>query len=227
MSELVGKFYFTFINGNNYKFFLEGLKITLILTLGSFIFGALLAVGICVLERSKSNVVSKVTKLISNFFVQLPTMVMLMIFVYIIFGSSGLNIIIVVIMALTIKAASYLAEIFSTAIGTVSVGEIEAARTLGMSKWKSFKHVVLPQAVKAALPLCKNQFIATMQETSVVGYLAVMDLTKASSVVTARTLDAFFGLIAISALYLILGYIGTSLLGLLGIEKHIGGQLDD
>lgn len=108
-----------------------------------------------------------------------------------------------------------------TALDSVSKGEIEAARTLGMSNFKAFRYVILPQLIKNILPNYKNQFIASMQETSVVGYLAVMDLTKASSIVTARTLDAMFGLICISIIYLLLGYAGMAIINIFNNKKHL------
>ena len=220
---MVEKFYMSFIFDDRYLYFVKGFETTMIQTLGSFLFGILLAFGLCALKRSKRKAVRGIVNAVCGFFVQIPSMVLLMIFVYIIFGGSGLNIIITVVIALAIKAAAFLSEIFYTAIETVSVGEIEAARALGMSKRKTFFHVVFPQALTTALPLFKNQFISTLQETSIVGYLAIMDLTRASSIITSRTLDAFFGLICVSIMYLIIGYAGRSLLGLLGRRKHIGG----
>ena len=220
---MLDKFYMSFIFDDRYLYFVKGFETTMILTLGSFIVGILLAFGLCALKRSKINAVRRIVNAVCSFFVQIPSMVLLMIFVYIIFGSSGLNIIVTVVIALAIKAASFLSEIFFTAIETVAEGEIEAARTLGLSKRKTFFHVVFPQALTTALPLFKNQFISTLQETSIVGYLAIMDLTRASSIITSRTLDAFFGLICVSIVYLIIGYAGRSLLGLLGRRKHIGG----
>lgn len=220
---MLEKFYMSFIFDDRYLYFVKGFETTMILTLGSFIVGILLAFGLCALKRSKNKTVRGIVNTVCSFFVQIPSMVLLMIFVYIIFGSSGLNIIITVVIALAIKAAAFLSEIFFTAIETVAEGEIEAARTLGMSKRKTFFHVVFPQALATALPLFKNQFISTLQETSIVGYLAIMDLTRASSIITSRTLDAFFGLICVSIVYLVIGYAGRSLLGLLGRRKHIGG----
>lgn len=217
------KFYISFIYEDRYLYILKGLKTTVILTLGSFILGTLLALGLCALKRSKVKAVARAADIVCNFFVQIPTMVLLMVFVYIVFGSSTLNILITVTIALTIKAAAFLAGIFYTAVEAVSVGEIEAARTLGMSRRQAFFGVVFPQAVTTALPLFKNQFIAALQETSVVGYLAIMDLTRASSIIASRTLDAFFGLLCVSVIYLLIGYIGQSLLGLLGRRTHIGG----
>ena len=222
-TEIANKFYKTFIFEDRYLFFVRGLKMTLLLTAASFILGVLLGVAFCALRRCRSAAVRKITEILVHFFVQLPTMVLLMVFVYIIFGSSALSITVIVIFGLTIKAGAYLSEVFCTALDTVSPGEIEAARTLGMTAVQTFFHVTLPQAVSAGLPLLKNQFISTMQETSVVGYLAVMDLTRASNVVTMRTMDALFGLIMVSAIYIVLGYIGQALLNLLGIRRHIGG----
>ena len=218
------RLYFTFVYEERYRFFLNGLGNTLILTLASFILGTLLAVVFCTLKNSKNKVVSSVTKAFCSLMVQLPTLVLLMVFVYILFGEAGLSILLVVSFALILKASAYLAEIFDTAVNTVNPGEIEAARTLGMTKSQAFFNVVLPQAVTAAKPLYKNQFINTMQETSTVGYLAVVDLTRASSIVTSRTLDALFGLIMISIIYLVIGYIGQVLIGLIGKHKHLGGR---
>lgn len=220
---MLENFYMTFVFDNRYLYFVKGLETTMILTLGSFLFGILLACGLCALKRSKNKIVRHVVNAVCSFFVQIPSMVLLMIFVYVLFGSSGLNVIITVVIALAIKAAAFLSEIFYTAIESVSVGEVEAARTLGMSKRKTFFHVVFPQALTAALPLFKNQFVSTLQETSIVGYLAIMDLTRAANIVTSRTLDALFGLICVSVIYLIIGYVGRFLLGLLGRRKHIGG----
>ena len=151
-------------------------------------------------------------------------MVLLMILVYIIFGRSALPILWVVTVGLMLKAGSYLAEIFDAALSTVQPGEIEAARTLGMTRWQAFRYVALPQTVAAALPLYQNQFVATMQETSVVGYLAVIDLTRASSIVSSRTLDAFVGLAVVTILYFVIGVVFKQLLRLLTARRHQGGE---
>lgn len=220
---ITDKFYATFIQDGRYLYFWNGLKMTLLLTLSSFIMGCVIAVGFCALKRSKFSAVRRVTNAVANFFVQLPTMVLLMVFVYIIFGPSGVSIILIVIIGLMIKAGAYLSVVFSSATATVHRGELEAARTLGMNARQAFFHVELPQAIHAGMPIFKNQFVSTLQETSVVGYLAIVDLTRATSIVTTRTLDAFFGLVVVSVIYLVIGYVGKVLLGLLDRKKHIGG----
>ncbi len=224
MNELKHLLLNTFVVEDRYTFFLHGLGTTLLLTFSSFLLGTALGVVLCAAMRSRNAAVRKVAGVAKSFFVQLPTMVLLMIMVYVIFGHSALPILIIVIVGLTLKAASYLAEIFDTALSTVQPGEIEAARTLGMTRWQAFRDVALPQTVAAALPLYQNQFVATMQETSIVGYLAVIDLTRASSIVSSRTLDSFVGLLTITLLYFLIGAAVKGVFRLLTRKKHEGGE---
>ena len=224
MNELKYLFLNTFVVEDRYLYFLNGLGITLLLTFSSFLLGTALGVVLCAGMRSGNAAVRRVAGIIKSFFVQLPTMVLLMIMVYVVFGRSALPILVIVIVGLTLKAASYLAEIFDTALGTVQPGEIEAARTLGMTRWQAFRCVALPQTVAAALPLYQNQFVATMQETSVVGYLAVIDLTRASSIVSSRTLDAFIGLLTITLIYFLIGAVVKGLFRVLTRRMPGGGE---
>ena len=205
MDELWNKIYSTLIVEDRYLFFLEGLKNTLILTFASFLLGTLLGVLFCAGRRSRNNVISGFCRVLTSFFMEMPTLVLLMVLVYVVFGSVAVPVMWAVTIGLTLKAGAYLSQIFLTALSTVAGGEMEAARTLGMTRWQAFRYVALPQTVVTALPLYKNQFIAAMQETSVVGTLAIMDLTRASSVVSSRTLDSLFGLILVSVMYFAIG----------------------
>ena len=220
-------FYITFIYDDRWIFFAEGLKITLILTFASFIAGTVLGLVLCWFKMSGIPWLEKCINILNGFLMKLPTLVMLMIMLYVVFAEVSISAEIVIIIGLTLKGASYLCEIFYSAIMALNSEEGEAARTLGMTKWQAFRYVTFPQALKGAMPLYKTRFVATLQETSVVGYLAVMDLTRASEVVTARTLDAFFGLILISAMYIIIGVICTTVIDLIYREKHLGEELDD
>ena len=224
MQTLLYKINETFIVQDRYLFFIDGLWTTLLLTFASFVLGTLAGVLLCAALRSHRPAVKKAAKVISTLCMEIPTMVLLMILVYVIFGRSALPVIIVVIVGLTLKAASYLAQIFSSSLDTVSSGEIEAARTLGMTKLQAFRYVALPQTIGAAIPLYRNQFILTMQETSVVGYLAVVDLTRAASIVTSRTLDAMFGLLTVTAIYFIIGAVVKLIFRLLITSRAKGGR---
>lgn len=220
--DLATSFYNTFIYQDNWQFFASGLATTLVLTLATFILGTLLGAAFCALRMTRFEWLNKTADAINRFFIQLPTVVLLMIFAYVIFVNVPLPLLFVVIIGLTLKAASYIADIFFAAVTAVSSGEGEAALTLGMTRFQAFRNVTLPQAVQSALPLYKNQFVITMQETSIVGYLALMDITRAASVVMSRTFDALFGLVMVAVFYIILGAIVAYLLGLLGRTKHLG-----
>lgn len=200
---------------------------TLLLTFASFLGGTILGAILCGLRMIPRKGIQKVVIWFVNLMVQLPTLVLLMVFVYLLFSSSSISVVLIVIFGLMLKCGAYLSEIFYTAVNGVNEGQAEAARSLGMSKLQAFVYITFPQSLQAAIPLYKNQFIITLQETSLVGTLAVQDLTKASNIVTSRTLDAFFGLILISIVYLLVGFICSKLIDLLRIKRHIGGTDND
>lgn len=221
MSVLSRKIYDSFIFEDRYLFFVDGLKTTILLAVFAFLLATVLGALFCAMIRSKNKIANCISKVIIWFSVQIPAAVMLMIMVYIIFQGLPLALEVIAIVALGIKMSGYIADVFRTAIDGVAPGETEAARSLGMTKRQAFIHVTLPQTVKNAMPLYKNEFILTLQETSIVGYVAIQDLTKASNIVTGRTFDAIFGLIVISILYVVIGAIISRLLDLLYREKHM------
>ncbi len=224
MEILRQKFYLTFIYENRWQFFLDGLLMTLLLTFASFLGGTILGAILCGLRMIPKKGVQKAVKWFVNLLIQLPTLVLLMVFVYLVFSNTSLSVVLTVIFGLMLKCGAYLSEIFYTAVKGVNEGQAEAARSLGMTKLQAFLYITFPQSLQSAIPLYKNQFIISLQETSLVGTLAVQDITKASNIVTSRTLDAFFGLILISVVYLVIGFVCSKLLGLLSIRKHLGGE---
>ena len=223
MEALLHKLYLTFVKDDHYRFFLSGLGTTLLLTFASFLLGTVLGIALCAALRSKRSAIRKIAGIIRTFFMELPTMVLLMILIYVIFGRSSLPVLIIVILGLTLKAATYLSEIFDSALDTISAGEAEAARTLGMTRWQAFRYIVLPQSVQAALPLYQSQFVDTLEETSIVGYLAVVDLTRASEIVSSRTMDAFIGLFTIAIVYFLIGFAVKRLIKRLATPRR-GGE---
>ena len=174
--ELYQQIYVTFIYESRWRFFVDGFWMTLLLTFSSFILGTLIGILFCKLKMSGVRWVRWVTKVFTSLLIQIPTLVLLMLFVYIIFGSISLPVVISVIIGLTLKTGCYMADIFGTAVETVAPGEAEAARTLGMTRFQSLWYIILPQTVKTALPVYKNQFISCLQETSVVGYRVCANL---------------------------------------------------
>lgn len=213
--------YINLIYEDRYELILSGLKATLILTIVSFVAGTLLGMAFCAGKGSRNRVVRTVCRLFTQLMVKLPPLVLLMIFVYLIFVNSSLTPVAIAVVTFTLKCASHLAEMFRTAVDSVSPGEVEAARTLGYSRRQVFFRVVFPQALHQVMPLYKTQFVLTMQDTSVVSLLAIEDMSRAVTVISSRTMDPVVALVITSIVYLLLGFIANRMLSLADRSKHL------
>lgn len=213
--------YINLIYEDRYELILSGLKATLILTIVSFVAGTLLGMAFCAGKGSRNRVVRTVYRLFTQLMVKLPPLVLLMIFAYLIFVNSSLTPVAIAVVTFTLKCASHLAEMFRTAVDSVSPGEVEAARTLGYSRRQAFFRVVFPQALHQVMPLYKTQFVLTMQDTSVVSMLAIEDMSRAVTVISSRTMDPVVALVITSIVYLLLGFIANRMLSLADRSKHL------
>lgn len=213
--------YINLIYEDRYELILSGLKATLILTIVSFAAGTLLGMAFCAGKGSRNRVVRTVCRLFTQLMVKLPPLVLLMIFAYLIFVNSSLTPVAIAVVTFTLKCASHLAEMFRTAVDSVSPGEVEAARTLGYSRRQAFFRVVFPQALHQVMPLYKTQFVLTMQDTSVVSLLAIEDMSRAVTVISSRTMDPVVALVITSIVYLLLGFIANRMLSLADRSKHL------
>jgi polar amino acid transport system permease protein/polar amino acid transport system substrate-binding protein len=187
----------------------------------SFVAGTLLGMAFCAGKGSRNRVVRTVYRLFTQLMVKLPPLVLLMIFAYLIFVNSSLTPVAIAVVTFTLKCASHLAEMFRTAVDSVSPGEVEAARTLGYSRRQAFFRVVFPQALHQVMPLYKTQFVLTMQDTSVVSLLAIEDMSRAVTVISSRTMDPVVALVITSIVYLLLGFIANRMLSLADRSKHL------
>lgn len=213
--------YINLIYEDRYELILSGLKATLILTIVSFVAGTLLGMAFCAGKGSRNRVVRTVCRMFTQLMVKLPPLVLLMIFAYLIFVNSSLTPVAIAVVTFTLKCASHLAEMFRTAVDSVSPGEVEAARTLGYSRRQAFFRVVFPQALHQVMPLYKTQFVLTMQDTSVVSLLAIEDMSRAVTVISSRTMDPVVALVITSIVYLLLGFIANRMLSLADRSKHL------
>ena len=207
MAKLKDTFYWNLVYEDRYQLILEGLKITLLLSLSAFVLGSLLGVLFCMAKRSRHGWLRVPVRLFTSLMTKLPPLLMLMIFAYMILVQTGLTPVAIAIVAFTLKCASHLSDMFVAAVASVSPGEVEAARTLGYSKWQAFRQVVLPQA-SARCCLYRTQF-SCMQDTSVVSLLAIQDMTRSVNIITSRTLDPILALVLVAIVYLLLGSVIT------------------
>ncbi len=144
-----------------------------------------------------------------------PIVVQLLIMYFVIFGNSRIDKVPVAVLAFGINSGAYVAEIFRSGINSVDGGQMEAGRSLGFNYLETMLYIVLPQAFKNVLPTLCNEFIALLKETSVVGYIALQDLTKGGDIIRSRTYSSFMPLIAVAMIYLILVMILSHLIGIL------------
>jgi polar amino acid transport system substrate-binding protein len=136
-----------------------------------------------------------------------PVLVLLMLIFYVVFASVNINPVLVATIAFGMNFGAYVAEIFRTGIEGVDKGQTEAGIAMGFSKAKTFLYIVLPQTVRRILPVYKGEFISLVKMTSIVGYIAVQDLTKASDIIRSRTFDAFFPLVMVASLYFAISWL--------------------
>lgn len=209
---LAASFERTFITEGRWKLILEGLLVTIIITLASAILGTVLGFLICQMRRSRSRAASGTSVAIIRIIQGTPIVVILMILYYVVFGSLDISAIMVGILGFSINFAVYVAEMMRTGIAAVDKGQVEAALALGFTKNQAFWKITFPQAAIHFLPVYKGEFVSMLKMTSVVGYIAITDLTKASDLIRSRTLEAFFPLIATALIYFLVSALLSALL---------------
>ncbi len=213
-SGLYNSFNKTFIQEGRWKMIFSGLGTTFVISVFSALFGTVLGFGLCLLRRSRYPVISRITAGFIRLLQGIPVLVLLMIMFYVVFAKAQLSGIIVSIAAFSVNFAVYVSEMMRTGIDAVDAGQWEAATAIGFGRVKTFTKIIAPQAVRHILPVYKGEFISMVKMTSVVGYIAVQDLTKATDLIRSRTFEAFFPLIVSAAIYFILAWALTSLLGI-------------
>ena len=207
MSAWFDKIYETFIETGYYNLMIEGLYNTIKITLGALVIGVLLGTLIAVTKYFSEDVpvlkpLAKVLDIYVTAIRGIPVVVLLLVFYYVIMTpSEG---VVVGVITFGINSSAYMAELIRSGINAVDPGQMEAGRSLGMSKAQAMAKIVLPQAVKYILPAIGNEFVALLKETSVAGYVAVVDLTRAGNLVRNNTFDAINPLFTIAITYLIM-----------------------
>lgn len=216
MSAWLAKLNETFIETGYYTMMIDGFVMTIRITLGALVIGVVLGSLIAIAKFLSEDVPAlKPIKWLCDLYVTvirgIPVVVLLIIVFYIILSSSdGL---VVGIVTFGLNSAAYMAELIRSGINAVDKGQMEAGRSLGMSKIQCMRKIVFPQAIRYILPAIGNELIALLKETSVAGYVAVVDLTRAGNLIRNNTFDQYNPLLLVAAVYLILVVGLTKLLG--------------
>lgn len=204
--NIAESFYSNIIQEQRYLLLWDGLKTTVIISILSTIFGTLLGAIVCFMRMSKNSLLTIPAKIYISILRGMPVLVLLMLIFYVVFGAVNIDPVIVATIAFGMNFGAYTAEIFRSGIESIEKGQMEAGIAMGFNKVKTFTYIILPQTVRRILPIYKGEFISLVKMTSIVGYIAVQDLTKASDIIRSRTFDAFFPLIMIAILYFLISW---------------------
>ena len=217
--ELKAQFVLNFITDDRWMSLLRGLFVTLKITFFAVILGFVLGFSVAIVRNVYENTKKlKILNFICNIYLTVirgtPVVVQLLIIYFVIFSSIRIDKSIAAILAFGINSGAYQAEIFRSGINSIPKGQMEAGRSLGFSYAQPMVNIIMPQAIKNVLPTLGNEFIVLMKETSVAGYIALEDLTKAGDVIRSRTYSAMMPFLAVALLYLIMVMFFTYLLKL-------------
>ena len=199
----------TLIVDDRYKYILSGLTTTVIIAFFAVIIGIIIGTLVSLIRNNyevnkKGKILNKICEIYVNVIRGTPVILQLMIIYYVIFKSVNINITLVGIIAFGINSGAYVSEIIRSGINSIDKGQLEAGLSLGLNYHKTMKLIILPQAIKNILPALGNEFITLLKETSVGAYIGILELTKASDIISSRTYDYFFPLIIVAIIYLIM-----------------------
>lgn len=223
LQGLIDDFQLCFAKNDRWEYLLNGLGVTLEVALAAIVLG--LAVGFLVAvvrathdKYGRFPVLNLLAKAYLTVIRGTPMVVQLLITYYIILRSVDSKVLIA-ILAFGINSGAYQAEIIRAGIVSIDPGQMEAGRALGLGYWRTMAKIILPQAVRNVLPALGNEFIVLMKDTSIVGYIALIDLAKGGDIIRSQTYSVYLPYLTVAAIYLVLVMTFTWLLGKL--ERHL------
>lgn len=214
-------FYNTMIAHDSWKVIVSGLGVTLLIAICAVVIGSVLGCVFALFKISKIKILQRIADIYTTVIRGIPMATQLMIFYFVIFTPMGMNnAVLVAIISFGINSGAYCTEIFRAGIQGVDGGQTEAARSLGLTWWQALVNIILPQAVRTALPTYTSEFITLIKETSVASFIAVVDLQKACDNIRNRTFNAWIPLLSCAAIYLCLTLGLTKLFSILEVKLH-------
>lgn len=214
MGTIIDQFKQNFIDEDRYMFLLQGFGNTLVITLFAVIIGIALGFLIATIRATHDkhggmNILNAICRVYLTVIRGTPAVIQLMIMFYIILVSVH-NKILVAAIAFGLNSAAYVAEIVRSGIMSVDEGQYEAGRSLGLNYGQTMKLIIIPQAFKNVLPALANEFITLLKETSIAGYIGIMDLTRGGDIIRSTTYAPFMPLFGVAIIYLIMVMVLTA-----------------
>ncbi len=222
MNKWLDTLHNTFIVDDRYKTLIDGFEKTIIITIGALIIGVIIGTIVAIIkvfaENNKKSLLLRILDKICNIYITvirgIPVVVQLLITFFIIFANAKDGTWVAII-TFGINSGAYVAETIRSGIMAIDIGQTEAGRSLGFNYMQTMWHIILPQAFKNILPAIGNEMIALLKETSVAGYVAVVDITKAGNQIKNTTYDQINPILLVALVYLIMVILMTKLLGVL------------
>ena len=225
MIALIGSITESFTNNliaeDRYRMILDGLQVTLLITLCAALLGTLLGGLVCWMRMNRRRWLQQVAKVYIELMRGTPVLVLLMLMYYVVMAPLDATGIVVAIVTFAMNTAAYISEMLRTTIQGIDRGQTEAGLALGFTQRQTFFKIVLPQVVKAVMPVYQGEVVSLLKGTSIVGYIAVADMTRASDLIRSRTFDAFFPLIMTAIIYFLMAWLIGLLLQSLVQRKRI------
>ena len=218
-SSIGQSIYDTMISGQSYMLILEGLGVTVFIAICAILIGTILGAIFALMKISDSKILRGIANVYTTVLRGIPLATQLIIFYFVVFAPLHMPKLLVAIISYGLNSGAYCTEIFRAGIQGVDKGQMEAGRSLGLSKWQTLFKIIFPQAIKATLPTYTSEFIVLIKETSVASFIAVRDMTKAGDMIRNATYNAWIPLLTCAIIYLILTVGLTKLFGL--IEKRM------
>ncbi|MFZ5974221.1 MAG: amino acid ABC transporter permease [Bacillota bacterium] len=188
---------------------LKGLGVTVEISVFAILVGTILGIILALMRISRFSIGKvRILEKISSFYITIirgtPMMIQLLIIYLVVFGSVDIDKVIVAVIAFGMNSGAYVAEIIRGGILSVDKGQMEAGRSLGLNYRQTMMHIIMPQAIKNALPTYTSEFIVLIKETAIVGYIALVDMTRAADIIQSRTFSPFVPLLTVALVYLLL-----------------------
>ncbi len=210
---LADSFRRTFITENRWQLFLTGIGNTLLIAVSSILLGTALGFAVYLLCRRCGRIAGCVTRAAVWLVQAMPILIFLMVLYYLIFGRVDVSGITVAVISFTVTFGAAVYSLICSGVDTVDRGQTEGAYALGVGSRRTFFEIVLPQAIPHILPAYKGEIGSLIQGTSIVGYIAVQDLTKMGDIVRGRTYEAFFPLVVVAVIYVLLSVLVNFAIG--------------
>ena len=222
------RLYDSFVKDNRWQYITKGLGNTILITLFAGLIGILLGFLVAIVrvanDRSGEKtwaltLANAIAKIYLTVFRGTPVLAQLMIMYYVVFGTMKINPVIAAILAFGLNSGAYVAEAIRSGIVGIEIGQFEAGRSLGFSYAKTMLYIILPQGIKNSLPAMCNEFISLLKESSIVGYVGLVDVMKGADIIRSNTYEALIPLVTVALVYLAIVMLMTA--GVNRLERRL------